>query len=80
MYAKGMTVRDIRNHIENIYGIPLSAQSISRMTDKIIPLAQEWQQRPLESSYPFIFMDAIHYKDIIKLSRIIALYRKRHML
>ncbi len=62
MYGKGMSQRDISEHIENIYGIPLSAQSISRMTDKIIPLAQEWQQRPLESSYPFIFMDAIHYK------------------
>lgn len=62
MYAKGMSQRDISEHIEELYGIPLSAQSISRMTDKIIPLIEEWQQRPLEANYPFAFMDAIHYK------------------
>lgn len=49
MYAKGMSQRDISEHIEELYGIPLSAQSISRMTDKIIPLIEEWQQRPLEA-------------------------------
>lgn len=62
MYGKVMSQRDISEHIEDIYGTPLSAQSISRMTDQIIPLVEEWQQRPLESSYPFILMDAIHYK------------------
>lgn len=62
MYAKGLTTRDISQHIEDIYGIPLSAQSISRMTDKILPLVSEWQQRPLCENYYFIFMDAIHYK------------------
>lgn len=62
MYGKGMSQRDISAHIEDIYGMPLSAQSISRMTDKIIPMIEEWQHRPLESKYPFIFMDAIHYK------------------
>jgi len=62
MYGKGMTQRDISDHIEDIYGIPLSAQSVSRMTDKIIPLIEEWQNRPLSSLYYFVFMDAIHYK------------------
>ena len=62
MYAKGMTTRDISDHIEDMYGIPLSAQSISRMTDKIIPLVEEWQNRPLCEHYYFVFMDAIHYK------------------
>ncbi len=62
MYGRGMSQRDISNHIEDIYGMPLSAQSISRMTDKIIPLVEEWQNRPLEIAYPFVFMDAIHYK------------------
>ncbi len=62
MYGKGMSQRDISEHIEDIYGMPISAQTISRMTDKIIPLIEEWQNRPLESSYPFVFMDAIHYK------------------
>ena len=62
MYAKGMTTRDISDHIEDIYGMPLSAQSISRMTDKIMPLVEEWQNRPLCEHYYFVFMDAIHYK------------------
>ncbi len=62
MYAKGMTQRDISDHIEEIYSIPLSAQSISRMTDKIIPVIEEWQNRPLKKEYYFVFMDAIHYK------------------
>jgi len=62
MYGKGMTTRDISDHIEDIYGIPLSAQSISRMTDKIIPLIEDWQNRALCEHYYFVFMDAIHYK------------------
>jgi len=62
MYAKGMSTRDISSHIEELYGIPLSAESVSRMTDKIIPLIEEWQNRPLNNYYPFVFMDAIHYK------------------
>ena len=62
MYGKGLTTRDISDHIEDIYGIPLSAQTVSRMTDKILPLIDEWQQRPLSPEYYFVFMDAIHYK------------------
>ena len=62
MYAKGMSIRDISEHIEDLYNIPLSAQSISRLTDKILPVVQDWQNRPLDEKYPFIFMDAIHYK------------------
>ena len=62
MYGKGMSQRDISEHIEELYGLPMSAQTISRMTDKIIPVIEEWQNRPLNSEYYFIFMDAIHYK------------------
>jgi len=62
MYAKGMTTRDISSHLEEIYGIDASHTLISKITDKIIPLAQEWQSRPLEHVYPIIFLDAIHYK------------------
>lgn len=62
MYGKGLTQRDISDHIEEIYGIPMSAQTISRMTDKILPVIEEWQHRPLNSEYYFVFMDAIHYK------------------
>lgn len=62
MYGKGMSQRDISEHIEELYGLPMSAQTISRMTDKIIPVIEEWQNRPLNSEYYFVFMDAIHYK------------------
>ena len=54
--------RDISDHIQDIYGIPLSAQSILRMTDKVLPLIDEWQSRPLCEEYYFVFMDAIHFK------------------
>lgn len=62
MYAKGMSTRDISSHIQDLYGLPLSASSISQMTDKVLPLINEWQNRALEEHYPFIFMDAIHFK------------------
>ena len=62
MYAKGMTTRDISAHLKDVYGVDASAEMISHMTDRILPIAKEWQNRPLESVYPFIFMDAIHYK------------------
>lgn len=61
MYSKGMTTRDISEYILDIYGIELSSSEVSRITDKVIEKAKEWQSRPLESVYPFIFMDAIHY-------------------
>ena len=61
MYAKGMTINDISAHIEDIYGIEVSDSLVSRITDKILPVVKEWQQRPLESIYAVVFMDAIHY-------------------
>lgn len=61
MYAKGMTTSDIETHIRDIYGVEVSDTTISRITDKILPIAREWQQRPLESVYAVVFMDAIHY-------------------
>ena len=61
MYAKGMTTNDISAHIEDIYGIEVSDSLVSRITDKILPVVNEWQQRPLESIYAVVFMDAIHY-------------------
>jgi len=62
MYAKGMTVRDIKTHLSDLYGIDSSPELISRITDKILPLITEWQTRPLEEIYAVVFMDAIHYK------------------
>jgi len=61
MYAKGMTQSDIEEHIREIYGLEVSDSTISRITDKILPIAKEWQRRPLESIYAVLFMDAIHY-------------------
>lgn len=61
MYAKGMTANDISSHIEDIYGLEVSDSLVSRITDKILPVVKEWQQRPLESIYAVVFMDAIHY-------------------
>ena len=49
MYARGMTTSDMEAHIQDIYGIEVSDTTISRITDKILPLAKEWQQRPLET-------------------------------
>ena len=61
MYAKGMTTSDIETHIHDIYGLGVSDTTISRVTDKILPIVREWQNRPLESVYAVVFMDAIHY-------------------
>ena len=61
MYAKGMTTGDIEAHIQNIYGVDVSDTTVSRITDKILPVAKEWQQRPLEAVYAVVFLDAIHY-------------------
>ena len=61
MYAKGMTTSDIEAHIRDIYGIEVSDTTVSRVTDKILPIAKEWQQRPLEAIYAVVFLDAIHY-------------------
>ena len=60
MYAKGMTTSGIENHIRDIYGIDVSDTTVSRVTDKILPIAKEWQQRPLETVYAVVFPDAIH--------------------
>jgi transposase-like protein len=61
MYAKGMSTRDITEHIKNLYGVELSATFISNVTDKIIERAKEWQARPLDKVYAAVFFDAIHY-------------------
>lgn len=61
MYAKGMTTTDIESHMRELYSIDISDSSISRITDKILPIVREWQERPLEEIYAVVFMDAIHY-------------------
>ncbi len=61
MYAKGMTTGDIESHMRELYDIDISDSTISRITDKILPIVKEWQERPLEEVYAVVFMDAIHY-------------------
>lgn len=61
MYAKGMTTKDIETHIMDIYGLECSDTTVSRITDKILPVVREWQSRPLEEIYAVVFMDAIHF-------------------
>ena len=62
MYAKGMSTRDIEDHLRDIYGVDASPTLISRITDKIMPQLSEWQSRPLEGIYPIVFFDGIVFK------------------
>ena len=62
LYALGNSYSQICDHIEEIYGVGFSKATISAVTDKILPMLHEWRVRPLEELYPFIFLDAIHYK------------------
>ena len=62
LYALGNSYQAISEHIEDFYGVSFSKATISAVTDKIIPMLKEWQQRPLEAIYPFVWLDAIHYK------------------
>lgn len=62
MFSLGMSYRDIRGHVEDMYGIDVSEATITGITDRLIPELKEWQQRPLDTLYPFVWLDAIHYK------------------
>ena len=61
MYAKGMTTRQISETIEDIYGFEVSEGMVSNITDKLLPQIEEWQNRPLDSVYPIVFIDAVHF-------------------
>jgi transposase-like protein len=62
LFSHGMSYRDMKYHIHDMYGIEVSTGTITAITDQLIPELKEWQQRPLESVYPIIWMDAVHYK------------------
>ena len=62
MYSKGMSTRDIEDHLREIYGVDVSPTLISRITDKILPEIIDWQSRPLSEIYPVVFFDGIFYK------------------
>lgn len=62
LYACGMSQKDIAEQIKNLYNVEISPELVSKISEKIMPEVTAWQNRPLEAVYPFVFMDAIHYK------------------
>ena len=62
MYAKGLTTRDINGYLQDIYGVSVSPAMVSTITDKVMPLVTEWQNRPLDSLYAIIYLDGVHFK------------------
>ena len=62
LYARGVSVRDIQSHLNQLYGVNLSPTLISNVTNRIMPLIREWQSRPLQPVYAVVFLDAIHFK------------------
>lgn len=62
LYGKGMSYSDICSHLEELYGLTVSPATLSTITDRVIEEVKQWQHRPLESVYPFVWLDAIHYK------------------
>ena len=62
LYAKGVSTRDIQETLQELYGVEVSAQTISTVTDKVWTLVEAWQPRPLASVYPIVYLDAIHLK------------------
>lgn len=62
LYSHGMSTRDIQEQIRDLYDIEISSELVSKISEKVMPAVTEWQNRPLDEYYPFIFMDAIHYK------------------
>lgn len=62
LYAKGVSVRDIQAHLNQLYGVDVSPTLISNVTNRIMPVIKEWQSRPLQKAYAVLFLDAIHYK------------------
>lgn len=59
LFAKGVSTRDIHDHMKSIYGLDVSAEMVTRITDKILPIAKEWQNRPLEPIYPILYLDGV---------------------
>ncbi len=61
LYARGLTTREINEQIQDLYGIEVSATMVSNIIDQIISEIEEWQERPLDSIYPILFIDAVHF-------------------
>jgi putative transposase len=71
MYARGMSVRDIRGHLEELYGLEVSPDLISRVTDAVLDEVKEWRSRALDAVYPIVIFDALRVKIRDKDSRIV---------
>ena len=76
MYARGMNTQDIHDQLNDLYGIDLSAEMVSKITDKILPQMKEWQSRPLNAVYPFVFMERKSGWQKIKIPAIPALFHQ----
>lgn len=63
LYAAGLSIRDIRAHLEEVYGLKVSADLISRVSDAVLEDVPDWQNRALESTYPIVFLDALRVKS-----------------
>ncbi|MDQ7056435.1 MAG: transposase [Persephonella sp.] len=62
LYAKGMSTRDIQELLSDMYSVDISPSLISKITDRLLPKIEEWQNRPLDRIYPVIYTDSIFYK------------------
>lgn len=62
MYSRGMSYEDISTHLEDLYGLPMSKGALSQITDKVLPILDQWRERPLQRVYPIIWMDALVFK------------------
>jgi len=62
LYSRGVSTRDIRSHIEDLYGIEVSPDLISTVTDNVQEFVREWQSRPLDAVYPIVYLDALRVK------------------
>lgn len=62
LYSKGMSYEDIQEHLEDLYGLEISVGQLTTITDKILPVVEQWRSRPLEPIYGFVWLDAVHFK------------------
>ncbi len=62
LYSKGMSYEDIQEHLEDLYGLEISTGQLSAITDKVLPVVEQWRSRPLEPVYAFVWLDAVHFK------------------
>jgi len=82
LYARGMTVREIQSHLEEMYGTEVSPTLISSVTDAVVEEVKAWQSRPLDSVYPIVYLDCIHVKlrdsGVVKAKAVLPCHWHRH--